>query len=261
MVNELKELVEKEFDIPVSEQRLIFAGKLLKDTDEVLKYGLYEGCTNHLVRHGASKPKQQAEPTITTATPTSAPVPAAAQIQFPGVFSGAQDENALHGNPDFTMDLMRSPEVMPGVSQIIQSNPALLQAMVQNNLNFQSLPPEMRNLMTNPDFVRTMLNPEVMSSMMSGMGQNYPQGMKPTMQTGAQTSQFTNPWAGNVPGTASFAQPQTAQNQEPPSVRFASQLEQLKQMGFYDESMNIQALSYSNGNVNAAVDWLLSRPL
>lgn len=247
-VVELKELVGKELDIPAVEQRLIFAGKLLKDTDELSKYELRDGCTIHLVRHGASKAKTQTEAEATVAPPTTG----ATLPNIPGAFQPVPNMGAMPMDQNYAMDIMRNPEVMRGVSQIIESNPALLQSMMQNNPNFQALPPEMRNLMANPDFVRTMLNPEVMSSMMSAMGQNNPQGMNPSMQTGSP-SQFQVPWnvaGGTIPPSS----------QEPPSVRFATQIEQLKQMGFYDEGLNIQALTLTNGNVNAAVDWLLSRP-
>jgi ubiquilin len=43
-----------------------------------------------------------------------------------------------------------------------------------------------------------------------------------------------------------------------PAVRFASQLRQLAEMGFTDQSANIRALTASGGNVNAAVERLLS---
>lgn len=44
---------------------------------------------------------------------------------------------------------------------------------------------------------------------------------------------------------------------QPPSERFAAQLQQLNAMGFVDEPSNIAALTQSNGNVNAAVERLL----
>lgn len=43
-----------------------------------------------------------------------------------------------------------------------------------------------------------------------------------------------------------------------PAVRFAEQIRQLNSMGFTDEGANIRALTATNGNVNAAVDRLLS---
>lgn len=43
-----------------------------------------------------------------------------------------------------------------------------------------------------------------------------------------------------------------------PAVRFASQLRQLAEMGFTDAPANIRALTAAGGNVNAAVERLLS---
>jgi len=43
----------------------------------------------------------------------------------------------------------------------------------------------------------------------------------------------------------------------PPEERFATQLQQLQEMGFYDRAENIRALLATNGNVNAAVERLL----
>ena len=43
-----------------------------------------------------------------------------------------------------------------------------------------------------------------------------------------------------------------------PSIRYANQLQQLQDMGFSDNTANLQALVRTNGNVNAAVERLLS---
>jgi ubiquilin len=44
-----------------------------------------------------------------------------------------------------------------------------------------------------------------------------------------------------------------------PETAYASQLQQLQDMGFFDRQTNIQALQATGGNVNAAVDRLLSQ--
>jgi ubiquilin len=36
------------------------------------------------------------------------------------------------------------------------------------------------------------------------------------------------------------------------------QLARLREMGFLDDAQNLRALVASNGNVNAAIEWLLS---
>ena len=43
----------------------------------------------------------------------------------------------------------------------------------------------------------------------------------------------------------------------PPEEAYASQLQQLKDMGFFDEAQNIRALQATFGNVSAAIERLL----
>jgi ubiquilin len=54
---------------------------------------------------------------------------------------------------------------------------------------------------------------------------------------------------GGVPAPAPVANPEEA---------YASQLQQLQDMGFFDQQENIRALQATGGNVNAAVERLLS---
>ena len=54
-----------------------------------------------------------------------------------------------------------------------------------------------------------------------------------------------------------FGSPANNASSEPPEVRFASQLQQLRDMGF-DGPQALRALEATGGNVNAAVDRLLS---
>ncbi|KAJ1978510.1 hypothetical protein H4R34_003180 [Dimargaris verticillata] len=49
-----------------------------------------------------------------------------------------------------------------------------------------------------------------------------------------------------------------ANSNEPPEHRYQVQLQQLNEMGFYDASKNIRALLATNGNVDAAIEYLLS---
>ena len=44
----------------------------------------------------------------------------------------------------------------------------------------------------------------------------------------------------------------------PPAERFATELTQLKEMGFVDEATNISVLQQCNGNVNMAIERLFS---
>ncbi len=44
----------------------------------------------------------------------------------------------------------------------------------------------------------------------------------------------------------------------PPRERFATQLQQIKEMGFHDEETILQILAQTNGNVNLAMEILFS---
>src|SRR4051812_46958046 len=49
-VLQLKESIETSLNIPFSQQRLIFSGKVLKDGDVLSSVGIKEGVTIHLVK-------------------------------------------------------------------------------------------------------------------------------------------------------------------------------------------------------------------
>ena len=60
------------------------------------------------------------------------------------------------------------------------------------------------------------------------------------------------------PGGAPPAAPAVpAQPAVAPEIRFASQISQLCDMGFFDTEANVRALTATGGNVNAAVERLL----
>jgi len=61
-------------------------------------------------------------------------------------------------------------------------------------------------------------------------------------------------------GAGAGAAANDAASQQPPEVRYSTQLAQLQDMGFYDSAQNIRALTISGGRVEAAVEWLLNNP-
>lgn len=54
--------------------------------------------------------------------------------------------------------------------------------------------------------------------------------------------------------------PAAPTTQEPPETRFAAQLTQLEAMGFTNRAANIEALTRTGGELNAAVDRLVQGP-
>lgn len=75
-VSELKEkLSSSEYaDTPAERQRLIYSGRVLKDSDTLATYKIKDGHTIHLVKSAASNQRQAAAPaqSASTSTPTSA---------------------------------------------------------------------------------------------------------------------------------------------------------------------------------------------
>ena len=56
------------------------------------------------------------------------------------------------------------------------------------------------------------------------------------------------------------SQPSAAIPQQPPEVLYQTQLQQLQDMGFYNATENVRALQLCGGNVEAAVEYLFSKP-
>ena len=91
-----------------------------------------------------------------------------------------------------------------------------------------------------------MQNPQMMQQMMQMMGGGGGEG------GAAGFNQFMP--AGGSP------EPQAPPDNRPPEERYAEQLRQLNDMGFYEFERNIQALRRSGGSVQGAVEYLLTNP-
>ena len=181
--------------------------------------------------------------------------------------------------------------------QILQSNPQLLQqfsAMMQNPeavnmlLNNPQLKPlldsnpQMREILSNPQMRQQMFSPQnmqMMMNMMQGMGGMGMPGMgmggMPGMGMGGfggmpqqQQQQTGSNVGGNGMGFNPFAffgggMPNQQQQQQQDQnvdykVLYKEQLEKLKEMGFVNEDVNINILKQCQGNVDFAVEKLLS---
>ncbi|KAL1188498.1 Ubiquitin domain-containing protein DSK2b [Cardamine amara subsp. amara] len=159
----------------------------------------------------------------------------------------------------------------PAMSQMMQSvlsNPQYMNQLMNLNPQLRSMldmNPQLREMMQNPDFLRQFSSPEMMQQMMtlqqSLLSQNRNTTSQGPGQTGAATgtgnnggmdllmNMFGSLGAGGLSGTN--------QPNVPPEELYATQLQQLQEMGFYDRAENIRALLATNGNVNAAVERLL----
>lgn len=195
--------------------------------------------------------------------------------------SGANPFAALFGgNPGAVQG--NTPLATPPVGSTGQGTPARSPTtenptgqQAQNNFPFGNL----MNLM-NPqggsggsdpmaEMTRAMMqNPEMMRSVMGmmnnmggaggtdaapgGQGQNQGQGF----------GNMFNPYMfGGAFGGQQQQQPQQPADDRPPEERYAEQLRQLNDMGFYEFERNIRALRMSGGSVQGAVEMLLSGTL
>jgi len=98
----------------------------------------------------------------------------------------------------------------------------------------------------------------------------FPQGITPEMMAQAQqmaaSGQFNdlfggqNPFAafgGGAGGAGGAASPPPPADNRPPEERYAEQLRQLNDMGFYDFDQNVAALRRAGGSVQGAIEQLL----
>merc|ERR1712019_73164 len=161
--------------------------------------------------------------------------------------------------------------------QNMSQNPEMLRAMIQNN-------PMLQQVLSNPQLLQTMLNPQMLQSVMQmqqAMGNMNAAGVPqmpatPAAQDVAQQTAPPNPMFNPAMmqqmmqamqgGGASmgmgdginggFASPSPADTRAP-EERYATQIEQLENMGFPDKHSNVQALVQSNGDVNQAINSLI----
>lgn len=85
-----------------------------------------------------------------------------------------------------------------------------------------------------------------------------PQPGMPNAAVLGQLAQMMAQLGGGAPGSGYPPSPFQQQSSDPPEVRFQNQLEQLAAMGFVNREANISALISTFGDVNAAVERLLS---
>jgi len=204
-VEEMKCLAMEPSGLEPEHMKVIFKGRILKDTDTMESVHVTSGCTMHIVK---SKPSTDSAATP-TAVPAPSTVPAAAAVPAPestsapaagmptpdlgglmaepatmqmmgqmmgGMGGGAPGAGAfpLDGmegmtqDPQFMMQMMQNPMVQQ-MMQNISQNPQMLQAMIQNNPMLQQMSqnnPMLQQVFNNPQLLQTMLNPQMMQGML-----------------------------------------------------------------------------------------------
>jgi len=196
---------------------------------------------------------------------------------------------ALAADPNLAQNIMANNPLLAGnpalQSQMREMLPTLLQQM-QN--------PAMQQLMTNPEALRAVQQIQQgmeqlyttvpgLANTLGTLGQSVPPGTQPTTTPGTESTTNTTTTTSNTTGTPTgpAAAPTPAPGQDmfsqfmarmvagmagqgpnassqPPEERYRSQLEQLTAMGFVNREANLQALIATFGDINAAVERLLS---
>ena len=171
------------------------------------------------------------------------------------------------GGSDGLSAMMSSPAMQAALQQMA-SNPQLMQQMMASNPMAQQMMasnPEIAARMRDPAFLRSMSDPNVIQAMVQmqqSMRTLQNAGIVPPSMGAGGAGLFGGAGAGaggvgGFPLGGMFGRPSPpSQN---PSETFATQLSQLRDMGFTNETDNIAALQAVGGNVNMAIERLLNR--
>lgn len=215
----------------------------------------------------------------------------------------AQLPSASMFGPDGGMGAFQDPEqleqllLLPQFQEQMNAlmlNPQMMDMLLSQNPQLRDMSPEARQMLQ-PMFREMMSNPESLRSIislnraMSGAGGaglggpgSFPAPGNPSGETDASTgsqdasgassgappSAFpglpgfgqgagANPFA-NFWGPAGNPATTAAADNRPPEERYEDQLRQLNEMGFADFDMNVAALRRCGGNVQGAIEYLLS---
>lgn len=296
-VSQLKELVAEKSDIPAGSQRLIYSGKVLKDTETVASYKVQTGHTIHLVKSAATTAAAAAAAPQLSNTPANASVPSniaagqgsfnpladltgaryAGYSQLPSASMFGPDGGMNSNIPDpEQLNSMMSNPVFQQQMQAMLSDPQMLDFMIQQNPQLRAMGPQVREMLQSPLFRQMMSNPEMLRSMMQMRGGDAGQtnafpapGANPTTgesgNNGAPANPFANLFPNGIPpidplalfGGAAPAAAPAPVDNRPPEERYESQLRQLNDMGFYDFDRNVEALRRTGGSVQGAIEYLL----
>ena len=332
-IADLKTIISATADVAPENQRLIYSGKVLKDTETVAFYKIQNDHSIHLVKSSAAKTAAAAlTPAAISGAGNSvtslgaglggaAAVPsniAAGQGSFNPLadLTGARYAGytqlplALMFGPDGGMGAFPDPQQLesamlnPAFQEQMNAlllDPRMLDAMIDQNPQLRSMGPEarqmlrpmFREMMSNPESLRQMMEMgrQALAGGMGGMGgmggfggapgsagaeSEFPApGSNPTVEGLAATtssdtpggapaaSPFANMFGGGAPGFNPFlgglgAQPAAQTDNRPPEEKYETQLRQLNEMGFSDFDQNVAALRRSGGNVQGALEYLLS---
>ncbi|CAE6533583.1 unnamed protein product [Rhizoctonia solani] len=175
-VLELKQAIAEKTDVSADRQRLIYSGRVLKDEDALSTYKVQNSHTVHMVK-GA--PKGSGSGSSSTTTP-SQPLPTmqTGQTSTETLLNGPRGHGALSGlninelfgganpnDPNMLQNMLTSPQFMQQMSRMM-SDPNLMDAMIAQSPHLANMDPNMRRTLQSPEFRQMMSNPDTLRNMM-----------------------------------------------------------------------------------------------
>jgi len=166
-VKRFKEAISAKFNAPVENLCLIFAGKIMKDQETLTLHNVKDGMTVHLVikQSGSSasaSPAPSVSPAPQPAAAAAAPPAAAAAAPPPDISASPFGLGGFGGIPglgNLGMGSANFMEMQQRMQRDLMSNPDMLRQVLDNPLT--------QSLMSNPDVIRQMLesNPQMQEVM------------------------------------------------------------------------------------------------
>jgi len=187
-VKKFKEAISLKFsNAPVENLCLIFAGKIMKDAENLNTHHVKDGMTVHLVikQSGSASaspspapaspaPAPAAQPASTAAPASGTAPPDISQSPFgmggfggiPGMGNlGMGSANFMEMQQRMQRDLMSNPDMLRQVldnplTQSLMSNPDVIRQMLESNPQMQEVMernPEIRQMLNNPEVLRQMM--------------------------------------------------------------------------------------------------------
>jgi len=228
-VLDFKKQIAELSKIPPEQQRVIYSGHVLKDTQTLENYNLKDGHTVHLVKGAA--PPATTPPATTPSIPTATPTPSSQTPIFNpfegfesfGSFGGGGGGGAMPSFQQMQEQMMRNPQVMRDImnSPIMQNvlnNPELIRDMLMSNPQMREIierNPDVGHILNDPQILRQTMemsrNPELMREMMRNsdramsnieampegfnlLRRMYTNVQEPMMNAATQAQQAANPF-------------------------------------------------------------------
>ncbi|TRY52118.1 Ubiquilin [Cryptosporidium tyzzeri] len=324
IVKDLKDKISEPSNIPSSQQRLIYKGRILKDSDSLDGMKVESGHTMHLVKSGVQVENQKPTNILDQAADYNSSsgnsqttnnnnaqnfnsIPPASNDTNNGTnhnsndpfaammnmlngsdlgfqtqnlrnfsqnsyngFGGIPNNNNFGNIPDLN-SLMNSPIFQQSINELA-NNPQLVRNILHSNPMFAQLSannPMLDQMLNNPEMMRMMLNPQMIQSVLNSNNMNSSAANSSPFSSlnggGPNVTQINgllndSSIASMLSGVANGANRSVNSNAPNPAPQmYATQLSQLRDMGFIDTDASLSALQESGGDINAAINKLLER--